>query len=260
MEAHAALTTPQTNSFFDSYSKHYDLVDGLLSYRRLMWEVYEALRLEPGARVLDAGCGTANFERFISQKALPPVEIEAVDFSRGMLSLAAEKCSDLGYVSFDHADLSRPLPFADASFDRVVSINVLYAVPDWRSTMRELLRVLAPGGRLVISSTREGWSYWPLFTEHYRRISNIRGLGRKAEAALHPLRWFSPRGLGSVVSNMFVQDGREREGVYPSFTDEELHELFAEFGPEIRRHDVRPVYAEQCLLAVAEKAQSPLLH
>jgi len=251
----AAASAPQTHSFFDSYSKHYDLVNGLLSYRKLLWDAFEALELEPGMKILDAGCGTGNFEQFISEKNLPPVTIEAIDFSQGMLNVAGEKCSHLDYVSFDRGDLGRRLPYPDATFDRIVSINVLYAVPDWRATMQELVRVLKPGGKIIVTSTRVGWSYGPIFVDHFRRVGNIWGFSRKVGAVMTPLRWFSPRGLGSFISNVLVQDRLEKAGEFPSFSEEELRGfLETEASTEsIEEFDVWPVFSDQNLMASVRK-------
>lgn len=245
----------ETHSFFDSYSKHYDLVYGLLSYRKLLWDAFEALDLEPGMSVLDAGCGTGNFERFISQKRLPPVSIEAIDFSRGMLELAAEKCAHLDYVLFAHGDLGSRLPYSDNTFDRIVSINVLYAVPDWRATVRELIRVLKPGGKLVVTSTRVGWSYRPIVVDHFRRVGNIWGLSRRAGALTTPLKWLSPKGMGSFVSNVLVQDRLERAGRFPSFTEEEVRAFLATEVDSgcVDEFDVWPVFCGQNLMASARK-------
>ena len=60
-----------------------------MPYRKLLWDAFEALELEPGMRVLDAGCGTGNFEHFLAEKNHPPIQIDAVDFSAEMLARAA---------------------------------------------------------------------------------------------------------------------------------------------------------------------------
>lgn len=254
----APVPQTETHAFFDSYSKSYDLVYGLMPYRKLLWDALEALDIEPGMRVLDAGCGTGNFEVFSSQKDLPAITIDAIDFSQGMLALAAEKCAHLDYVTFTQADLGCDLPFADDSFDRIVSVNVLYAVPDWRETLRELVRVLKPGGRLIVTSTRVGWSYGPIIADHFKRVINIWGFTRRVAAATRPLGWLSPRGVGSFVSNVLVQDRLERAGQFPSFTEEELREFFLHEAGEgrIERYEVWPVFSDQNLMASATKSAS----
>lgn len=252
----------QTRTFFDSYSQSYDLVFGLLPYRKLLWDAFVALDLEPGMRLLDAGCGTGNFEHFISQKReLPPISIDALDFSAGMLAKAAEKCADLDYAQFVQGDLGARLPYESDTFDRIVSINVLYAVPDWRATLDELIRVLKPGGRLVVTSTRVGWSYSPILADHFRRVRNIWGPSRRVAALAKPLRWFTPRGVGSFTSNVLVQDRLERQGLFPSFSEDELHDHFAPLATSglVSRYEVSRVFCDQNLMASAEKADSDRL-
>lgn len=254
-ESPVVATTTQTREFFDSYSKSYDLVFGLLSYRKLLWDAFESLDLQPGMRVLDAGCGTGNFEQFISEKNLPPVHVDAVDFSEGMLAKAAEKCAHLDFVDFVQGDLGGRLPFDDDTFDRIVSINVLYAVPDWRATILELVRVLKPGGSLIATSTRVGWSYGPIIADHFQRVRNIWGVSRRVNALVKPLRWFSPKGVGSFTSNVLVQDRLEREGRFPSFTEQELRDFLGsqvETG-RIERYEVWPVFCGQNLMASVSK-------
>lgn len=254
--APTAVAPPtETHEFFDSYSKSYDLVYGLMSYRKLLWDSFESLDLKSGMRVLDAGCGTGNFEQFISEKSHPPIVVDAIDFSAGMLALAAQKCAHLDHVTFSEADLSGRLAFDDDTFDRIVSINVLYAVPDWRATIRELLRVLKPGGRLIVTSTKVGWSYGPILTDHFSRVRNVWGLSRKMSALATPLRWFSPKGVGSFVSNVLVQDRLEREGKFPSFSEDELRQFFeAELSLGcVEAYEVRAVFCGQNLMGSAVK-------
>jgi SAM-dependent methyltransferase len=129
--------------FWDTYSIYYDSVYRLMPYRKLLWDVLQALELEPGMRMLDAGCGTGNLEHFIAQKNPPPVAIEAIDFSPAMLSRARAKCAGLDYIRFTQANLDARLPFDDSTFDRIVSINVLYTLPNQDASVAEILRVLA---------------------------------------------------------------------------------------------------------------------
>lgn len=104
----------------------------------------ELLRWIPreDGRVLDAGCGTGGFLAKVRGRAV------GIDFSPIALSFAARR----GLARLARADVAR-LPFAEASFDAVVSLDVLYhqAVGDDAAAVKECARVLAPGGILVLN-------------------------------------------------------------------------------------------------------------
>ena len=99
-----------------------------------------------GRRILDAGCGSGLLSAALSAKG---ALMTGFDSSPAMLELARRR---LGAAADLHlADLSKPLPFADDSFDDVVSSLVLHYLEDWSGPLAELRRVLKPGGRLILS-------------------------------------------------------------------------------------------------------------
>lgn len=106
-----------------------------------------AARLAAGARVLDAGCGTGYGAAMLAQTAtwVAGVDVarEAVDYARGRYSLPN--------LSFLQASATA-LPFNEGAFDLVVAFELIEHVPDWRTLLSELRRVLAPGGRCLIST------------------------------------------------------------------------------------------------------------
>lgn len=225
MEAEA-LDAVRSDAFWDVYSYVYNGVYHLIPYRGLLWESYEALELEPGMRVLDAGCGTGNFEHFISEKSPPPIAIDCIDASARMLSVARHRCRDLDYATFSKADLNQRLPFEDASFDRVLSINVLYALKDPDHAVQEMLRVLKPDGRLVVSSPLPTHRVSPMLADHLRRIRNIWGIGRQMGRMAESLLILSTTGLAQWVLNDLVIDSREARGQYCSLDERDLEKLF----------------------------------
>lgn len=249
---HAA--EPATDRFWDLYSRFYDSIYHLMPYRQLLWDTYQALELEPGMRVLDAGCGTGNLELFVSEKPHPPVEFHGVDFSPEMLARARHKCRDLDFVSFAQCDLNKPLPYPDGSFDRIVSINVLYALERRDETMQELLRVLKPEGRIVLTSPTPEFSIAPLIVDHLRRVRNIWGLSRKVRRVATSGWVLATSGLGSIALNVLVINRRENAGRYTSLG-------FGDFEAFLERHrgtglaDVRiePALVRQNLFATATK-------
>jgi len=101
-----------------------------------------------GARALDLGCGTGRHSAWL---AACGAHVTAVDFSEGMLAAARTK-PGAEAVRFVAHDLSQPLPFADATFDLVVSGLVLEHLRELDGFFREARRVLSPAGRAVISA------------------------------------------------------------------------------------------------------------
>lgn len=111
--------------------------------------VHEALGARPGERVLDAGCGPGFYVSEILERVGPEGSVVGVDASAAMLGLAARRSEGQGNVSFHEGDV-RALPVPDADFDRVLSVQVLEYVGDIPAALNELLRVLRPGGRVLI--------------------------------------------------------------------------------------------------------------
>lgn len=245
---------PGTNVPWDAYSRYYDTVNSLMPYRKLLWDAFQALELEPGMRLLDAGCGTGNFELFLDEKGAFPVSIEAMDFSRSMLMRAGEKCRHLDGVTFSLGDLDEPLPYDDASFDRVVSVNVLFSLRDWRHALREFMRVVKPGGRVVVTSTMPRMRYTPLLVAHLRHLRNIHGFSRQASSVLSIVRTL-PAGVGSGLMNVFVFDRKERQGVHRPFEPDELRGFFEQQARSdaVANYAIWPALANQSLMAAVTR-------
>ncbi len=245
------------DGFWDIYSRVYDSVYQLMPYRALLWDTYQALDLEPGMRVLDAGCGTGNFEHFVHEKNPPKVCIDAIDFSEAMLSIASKKNADLDNVTFSAGNLSSPLPFPDASFDRILSINVLYALPDPDFTMRELLRVLKPNGVIVVTSPAPEFAVSALVIDHFKRVKNIWGVWRKVARVTRSLGIFVVSGIAQWVLNNFVINRREADGAYHSLDSDELSALLRRCIPEgAGEFSVGRALADQNIFATAVKAMA----
>lgn len=100
---------------------------------------------EPPGRTLDVGCGEGRFCRMLAARGADVTGLEPT-----AALLAAARARDPGgrYVE----GLAEHLPFADASFDLVVSYLALIDIPDFRAATAEMARVLAPGGRLLAAN------------------------------------------------------------------------------------------------------------
>lgn len=98
-----------------------------------------------GLRVLDVGCGEGRFCRMLAKRG---AEVTGIDPTAGLLEVALAKGGGPTYEEA-HAE---SLPFADALFDLVVSYLSLIDIEDFRRGIREMARVLKPGGRLVVAN------------------------------------------------------------------------------------------------------------
>ena len=101
--------------------------------------------LEPGERVLDLGCGTGNAASVATRSG---ADVVGADPAQRLVAVARERVPDAEFVVAGAEDL----PFEDASFDCVVSIFGVIFAPDPERAIGELVRVLKPDGRALITS------------------------------------------------------------------------------------------------------------
>jgi SAM-dependent methyltransferase len=115
-------------------------------------EVLRLLALRAGERVLDVGCGPGFLTAEMAAAVGPGGRVQAIDASESMLGLALARCASLPQVALAAGDAAR-LELPDAAFDAVASVQVHEYVRDIEGGLRELHRVLRPGGRLVLVAT-----------------------------------------------------------------------------------------------------------
>jgi ubiquinone/menaquinone biosynthesis C-methylase UbiE len=137
--------TARTRARYDRNATFYDLMTRG-SEKRLVQPRAEMWKSVHGPRVLEVGVGTG-----INLRYYPPdMQITAIDLSPKMLERARSRARQLGVeVDLRKADV-QALPFDDASFDSVVATCVFCSVPDPILGLRELRRVLVPGGQLFL--------------------------------------------------------------------------------------------------------------
>lgn len=104
--------------------------------------------LSPTATVLDVACGTGEFERLVLADR-PMQQMVGVDISEKMLAIARQKLHVYPNVSF-HVAPASALPFADNSFDVVVSANSFHYFDDPNAALAEIKRVVKPDGTVII--------------------------------------------------------------------------------------------------------------
>ena len=129
----------------------YDPFTRLLGIRDAHWQLVAEAGVEPGATVLEIGCGTANL-LLLAARAAPGATLIGLDPDPAALAVAGRKARRAGVsLRLDRGYADR-LPYPDGSVDRVLSSFMLHhlAVDQQREALREVRRVLAPGGRLHV--------------------------------------------------------------------------------------------------------------
>jgi demethylmenaquinone methyltransferase/2-methoxy-6-polyprenyl-1,4-benzoquinol methylase len=142
----------QIQTMFSRITRRYDLMNRVMTGGRdRAWRRIAAreLALGPNSVALDLATGTADLALAVRQ-AYPDSPVVAVDFSETILRAGAAKAAQrgVGAISFAIGD-ALSLPFADATFDGCTNAFLLRNAVDLSRCLREMRRVVRPGGRVV---------------------------------------------------------------------------------------------------------------
>ena len=150
-----------------------------------------------GTRFLDVGCGDGGLA---CAAAMQGAEVTGVDPDPAMLAAARKRASKANLAATFVEGRVEQLPFPDASFDVVASVTVLCFVADAAGAVREMARVLRPGGRLVLGELGR-WSWWAAFRRmrgwlgsktwraaRFRSSGELRALAQEAGLSVTMLR------------------------------------------------------------------------
>lgn len=142
-------------TMFDKVAPRYDFLNRLLSARRdVGWRrrAVAVARLGPGEVALDEGVGTGDLSFDLLAASDPSSRVVGIDLSEGMLEAVRRRAaaSPLGPRFEARRADAQALPFAEASFDRVVAGFAVRNFGDLRLGLHEMRRVLRPGGSAVI--------------------------------------------------------------------------------------------------------------
>jgi ubiquinone/menaquinone biosynthesis C-methylase UbiE len=162
--------------------------------------VLAALNLRTGERVLELGCGGGFLAREAATCVGSTGKVCAVDISPDQIAAAQERCAEFDWVECRAADIAAP-PYPDADFDVVFAVQSLEYVTDLDGALRQIYRMLHPGGRLVVVATDWASAVW--HSENAPRMqrvltawaphvpcTNLPSIltGRLRQAGLRPLR------------------------------------------------------------------------
>lgn len=139
----------RVSGMFDQVAGRYDLTNTVLSLGQdQLWRIATTRAIAParGERILDLAAGTGASAVALARSG---ADVVAADFSPGMIAEGRRRHGGIPNLTFVEADATN-LPFADDEFDVVTMSFGLRNVNEPRAALAELLRVTAPGGRLVI--------------------------------------------------------------------------------------------------------------
>lgn len=131
---------------------------------------FDALAPRPGDTILDIGCGNGLLTEELARAVGAAGKVIGIDPSEDMRASADKRCKGLDCVEL-LAGTAHDLPLQDMSVDRAVSVQVFEYIDDIDGALTEMLRVLKPGGRIVISDIHFGTFTW--FSDDPMRMDSM---------------------------------------------------------------------------------------
>jgi ubiquinone/menaquinone biosynthesis C-methylase UbiE len=164
------------------------------NFRRYKSASFDLMRIAPGAHIADIGCGAGDDARHLAGVVGPDGKVFGIDISKAMIAEARNRFADCGNLEFVAASIEA-LPIATASLDAIRVDRVLIHVPETRPAIEELLRVLRPGGRIILCEP-DMVGLW-VASDDPEATQLI--TGAIAKSCVHP---YLPRDIGILLSDM----------------------------------------------------------
>ncbi|MHC5056615.1 MAG: class I SAM-dependent methyltransferase [Planctomycetota bacterium] len=199
--------------FWDRYLRAYDGLNAFEDYEAYLDGLASCVCARPGESVLDAGSGTGNLS--VKMRALG-ASVVSLDSSPVGLAIHREKDPS---ARLELASLESRLPFPDSMFDSVVCASVLFALSESgrRTALREFLRVLKPGGHLLVTVMRKKQSRLRFGCDLLRHSFQRCGPGHRPTGGLRPLIAFA-----TILYYNLRLYGLKRSKGYRRFSEQEV--------------------------------------
>ncbi|GAA0347577.1 2-heptaprenyl-1,4-naphthoquinone methyltransferase [Bacillus carboniphilus] len=147
----------RVHKVFEKISNQYDKMNSVISFQQhIRWRKDTMKRLDVfnGASALDVCCGTGDWTIAMANAVGETGEVIGLDFSQNMLKVGQEKTKPYPNVKLIHGN-AMELPFPDNHFDFVTIGFGLRNVPDYMKVLKEMNRVLKPGGKVACLETSQ---------------------------------------------------------------------------------------------------------
>jgi len=234
------------HSVFESIASQYDFMNDVLSFRRhKAWrkETMKRMNMREGQTAIDVCCGTCDWAISMA-KASRYGKIVGLDFSRNMLEVGQAKINKAGLggqIELIHGNAMN-LPFEDHRFDYATIGFALRNVPDIRQVLREMRRVVKPGGMVVsLELSKPAWQ--PFKSVYYFYFEKILPrLGKLIAKKYEQYKWL-PESLVSFpdyreLARIFEETGLEQVQVHPFFGGIAALHIGIK-GKDGERHEIR---------------------
>ena len=153
---------------FETISEDYDKMNSVISFQlHTKWrdDTMKRMDVQPGSKALDVCCGTADWTIALAKAVGEQGEVKGLDFSKNMLKVGETKVKPYPQIELMHGN-AMELPFEDNTFDYVTIGFGLRNVPDYLQVLREMNRVVKPGGKVVCLETSQ--SEIPVYRQLFR--------------------------------------------------------------------------------------------
>jgi len=150
----------RVGAVFDRVAERYDLMNDLMSLGlHRLWKAFAVsiARPRPGERILDVASGSGDLARALGLRVQPGGEIWLTDINRSMLARGRDRVLDEGLLAPAVQCDAERLPFPSGRFDCVSVAFGLRNMTHKEQALREMARVLKPGGRLVVLEFSKVW-------------------------------------------------------------------------------------------------------
>lgn len=205
----------KVHEVFENIYDKYDYMNSVISFQlHRMWRKHtmKIMNVPLGASALDVCCGTADWTIQLSKAVGKKGDVKGLDFSRNMLRVGKEKVQQAGLSNVELMEgNAMELPFDDNSFDYVTIGFGLRNVPDYSTVLKEMYRVLKPGGMAVCLETSqpERQSFNKLYSFYFGRIMPL--LGKVLAGSYNEYSWLQQSTMAfpnkNLLSFMFAEAG-----------------------------------------------------